>query len=87
MGHFRYWHITDALLVLMNVSFEGKNGHDAGVTPFPLMTQSGHSPPECGPGAVAADQLAKRTTELRGAFAPAPSIGSAGALFRIPHIT
>ena len=21
---------------------EGKNGHDAGVTPFPLMTHSGH---------------------------------------------
>jgi hypothetical protein len=21
---------------------QGKNGHDAGVTPFPLMTQSGH---------------------------------------------
>ena len=30
---------------------------------------------------------AKRTTELRGAFAPAASIGSAGALFSVPHIT
>jgi hypothetical protein len=29
-------------LALTNVCFEGKNGHDAGVTPFPLMTQSGH---------------------------------------------
>jgi hypothetical protein len=25
----------------MNVRFEGNNGHDAGVRPFPLMTQSG----------------------------------------------
>jgi hypothetical protein len=30
------------LNALTNVRFEGKNGHDAGVTPFPLMTQSGH---------------------------------------------
>ena len=29
---------------LMNVRFEGNNGHDAGLTPFPLMTQSGHQP-------------------------------------------
>ena len=27
-------------LTLTNVCFEGKNGHDAGVTPFPLMTQT-----------------------------------------------
>jgi hypothetical protein len=27
-------------LALTNVCFEGKNGHDAGVTPFPLMTHS-----------------------------------------------
>jgi hypothetical protein len=26
----------------MNVRFEGNNGHDADVTPLPLMTQSGH---------------------------------------------
>jgi hypothetical protein len=26
---------------LMDVRFEGNNGHDAGLTPFPLMTQSG----------------------------------------------
>jgi hypothetical protein len=87
VGHFRYWHITDALLALMNVSFEGKNGHDAGVTPFPLMTQSGHSPRNAAPEPLPPINWAKRTTELRGAFAPAPSIGSAGALFRVPHIT
>ena len=28
-------------LALTNVCFGGKNGHDAGVTPFPLMTHSG----------------------------------------------
>jgi hypothetical protein len=28
-------------LALTNVCFEGKNRHDAGVTPFPLMTRSG----------------------------------------------
>jgi hypothetical protein len=38
----RLWHLADVPLVLTNVCFEGKNGHDAGVTPFPLMTQSGH---------------------------------------------
>ena len=38
----RFWHIADVPLALTNVCFEGKNGHDAGVTPFPLMTQSGH---------------------------------------------
>jgi hypothetical protein len=30
------------LNALINVRFGGKNGHDAGVTPFPLMTLSGH---------------------------------------------
>jgi hypothetical protein len=39
----RYWHIADVPLVLTNVCFKGKNGHDAGVTPFPLMAHSGHS--------------------------------------------
>jgi hypothetical protein len=29
------------LLALTNVCFEGKNGHDSGVTPFPLMTHTG----------------------------------------------
>src|SRR6476660_5442508 len=37
-----YWHKADVPLALTNVCFGGKNGHDAGVTPFPLMTQSGH---------------------------------------------
>jgi len=32
--------IADVPLTLMNVCFEGKNGHDAAVTPFPLMTQA-----------------------------------------------
>ena len=30
-------------LALTNVCFEGKNGHEADVTRFPLMTQSGHA--------------------------------------------
>jgi hypothetical protein len=38
----RYWHKADVPCALSNVCFEGKNGHDAGVTPFPLVTQSGH---------------------------------------------
>jgi ribonucleotide monophosphatase NagD (HAD superfamily) len=29
--------------LLTNVCFEGKNGHDAGATSFPLMTRSGPS--------------------------------------------
>ena len=37
----RYWHITDVPLALTNVCFEGKNGHDVGVTPFPLMILRG----------------------------------------------
>ena len=41
-GKVRLWHIADVPLGLTNVCFEGKNGHDAGVTPFPLLTQSGH---------------------------------------------
>ena len=43
----RKWHEPDVPLVLTNVCFEGKNGHDADVTPFPLMTPSGHSRHEC----------------------------------------
>jgi len=35
------WHIADVPLPLTNVRFEGKNGHDSGGTPFPLMTHSG----------------------------------------------
>ena len=38
----RFWHIADVPLVLTNVCFEGKNGHDAVATPFPLMTPSRH---------------------------------------------
>jgi len=34
----RYWHIADVPLALTNVCFEGKNGHDAGVTPL-LMSR------------------------------------------------
>jgi hypothetical protein len=40
-GYFWFWHIADVPLVRTNVCFEGKNRHDAVVTPFPLMTQSG----------------------------------------------
>jgi hypothetical protein len=43
VGNVRYWHKADMLNALMNVRFEGKNGHDAGVTPFPLMTHSRHA--------------------------------------------
>src|SRR6476660_6825999 len=43
LASVRYWHIADVPLTLTNVCFEGKNGHDAGMTPFPLMTQSRHS--------------------------------------------
>ena len=39
----RYWHKADVQTALMDVRFEGKNGHDADVTRFLLMTQSGHS--------------------------------------------
>jgi hypothetical protein len=34
--------LFDIPLELTKVCFEGKNGHAAGVTPFPLMTQSRH---------------------------------------------
>jgi hypothetical protein len=33
--------MTPFPLAPTNVCFEGKNGHDAGMTPFPLMTLSG----------------------------------------------
>ena len=35
--------IADVQTALMNVRFEGKNGHDADMTRCLLMTQSGHS--------------------------------------------
>ena len=37
--NFSFWHIADVQLTLMNVCFEGKHGHEAGV---PLMGLSGH---------------------------------------------
>ena len=40
-AYVRFWHIADVPLALANVRFEGKNRHDAAVTPFPLMTHSG----------------------------------------------
>src|SRR6476660_135563 len=44
-ANVRLWHIADVPLALSNVCVEGKNGHDAGVTPFPLMTHSGRTVP------------------------------------------
>jgi len=38
-----YWHLADLQSALMNVRFEGNNGHDADVTRCLLLTQSGHS--------------------------------------------
>ena len=35
------WHKADMLNALTNVRFWGRNGHGAGVIPFPLMTQRG----------------------------------------------
>ena len=32
--HVCYWHLADVPTALTNVCFEGKNGHDAGVTPM-----------------------------------------------------
>jgi hypothetical protein len=40
-GAVHTWHLADVPLALMHVCFERKNGHAAGVTPFPLMTHSG----------------------------------------------
>ena len=37
-----FWHQADVQTVLMNVRFEGNNGHDAEVARCLLMTQSGH---------------------------------------------
>ena len=38
-----FWHSTDVQTALMNVRFEGNNGHDADVTRGLLVTQSGHA--------------------------------------------
>jgi len=40
--HVRYWHKADVQTALMNVRFEGNNGHDADVTRCLLMTHFGH---------------------------------------------
>jgi hypothetical protein len=39
------WHKADVQTALMNVRFEGNNGHDADATRCLLMTQSGHCMP------------------------------------------
>ena len=41
-GDVRYCHLADVQTALMNVRFEGNNGHDADVTRCLLLTQSGH---------------------------------------------
>ena len=38
----RSWHLADIPPGNDDVGFEGKNGHDPGVTRCLLMTQSGH---------------------------------------------
>ena len=38
-----YWHQADVQTALMNVSFEGNNGHGADLSVCLLMTQSGHA--------------------------------------------
>ena len=38
----RFWHKADVQIALMNVRFEGNNGHGADMTRCLLMTQSGH---------------------------------------------
>ena len=40
MADVRLWHKTDMLNALMNVRFEGNNGHDAGAMRCLLMTQT-----------------------------------------------
>lgn len=40
-GNVRYWHKADVQTALMNVRFEGNNGHDADVTRCLLMILSG----------------------------------------------
>jgi len=42
-GAVHTWHKADMQTALMNVRFDGNNGHDADVTRWLLMTQSGHS--------------------------------------------
>jgi hypothetical protein len=40
-----FWHKADMQTALMNVRFEGNNGHDADLTRCLLMTHSGHPAP------------------------------------------
>ena len=42
-ANVRFWHMAEVTLALTKVCFEGKNGHDVGVTRCLLMTHSGHS--------------------------------------------
>jgi hypothetical protein len=46
-GAVHTWHKADVQTARMNVRFEGNNGHDAGVTPFPLVTHSRHGDGPC----------------------------------------
>jgi hypothetical protein len=69
-GDVRFWHIADVPLALTNVCFEGKNRHDAGVTPFPLMTQS-------GPQGSSDHNNAPTVTPIK-AVAPQPAQASVG---------
>jgi hypothetical protein len=50
--YVRYWHKADVQTALMNVRFEGNNGHGTDVTRCPLMTQSGHCGTRQEPEAV-----------------------------------
>ena len=43
VGQVRLWHLADVQSALMNVRFEGNNGHDADVTRCLLLTLSGLS--------------------------------------------
>ena len=42
------WHKRTCKTALVNVRFDGNNGHDADVTRCLLMTQSGHAPSSTG---------------------------------------
>jgi hypothetical protein len=39
-SHFRCWHLADVQTALMDVRFQGNNGHDADVARCPLMTDA-----------------------------------------------
>jgi hypothetical protein len=57
------------LNALTNVCFEGKNGHDAGVTPFPLMTHSGHAQSMC---AMPAKHPKRKTSSIYSSASAVP---------------